>query len=124
MVKDTTQITKFRSERSNELVIACCVEKHFISAVIYDVGLSRRYARAARFGITLNYEDVVDSANELILRLMRESGVRGNCVRSIGFAAQGGFAIMLEEGFDPVELFLPPDIEVVFLPVKIGRAHV
>lgn len=117
MVKDTTQFTKFRSERSNELVIACCVEKHFISAVLYDVGLSRRYARAVRFGITLSHDDVVDSVNELILRLMRESGVRGNCVHSIGFAAQGGFAIMLEEGFDPGELFLPPDIEVVFLPV-------
>lgn len=117
MVKDTTQCTKFRSERSNELVIACCVEKHFISAVLYDVGLSRRYARAVRFGITLSHEDVVDSANELILRLMRESGVRGNCVRSIGFSAQGGFTIMLEEGFDPGELFLPPDIEVVFLPM-------
>lgn len=117
MVKDTTQFTKFRSERSNELVIACCVEKHFISAVLYDVGLSRRYARAVRFGITLSYEDVVNSVNELLLRLMRESGVRGNSVRSIGFSAQGGFTILLEEGFDPGELFLPPDIDIVFLPM-------
>lgn len=117
MVNERTVFAKYRSERSNELVIACCVGRHMISAVLYDVGLSRRYARAVRFGITLNHADVVDTVNELLLRLLRESGVRGNCVRSIGFAAQGGFTIMLEESFDPGELFLPPDIEVVFLPM-------
>lgn len=117
MVKDTTQFTKYRSERSNELVIACCIEKHFISAVLYDVGLSRRYARAVRFGITLGQKEVVDTVNELLLRLLRESGVRGNCVHSIGFSAPGSCMVMLWEGFDPGELFLPPDIGVVFLPM-------
>lgn len=117
MVKDTTLFSKYRSERSNELVAACCVERHMMSAVLYDVGLSRRYARAVRFGITMSNEDIVGAVNELLMRLLRESGVRGNCVKSIGFAAPAGATIMLEEYFDPGELFLPPDIEVVVLPM-------
>lgn len=117
MVKDRTVFTKYRSERSSELVIACCAERHSVSAVLYDVGLSRRYARAVRFGITVSHENVVETVNELLERLMRECGVRGNCVRSVGFAAPAGATIMLEERFDPGELFLPPDIEVVVLPM-------
>lgn len=117
MVKDTTQFVKYRAERSNDLVMACCVGRHSVSAVLYDAGLSRRYARAVRFGITLSHEDVVDTVNELLLKLMRESGVRGNSIRCVGFAALAGATIMLEECFDPGELFLPPDVEVVFLPM-------
>ena len=53
MVKDTTQFVKYRSERSGEIVIACCAGRHVVRAVLYDKALSRRYARAVRFGVTL-----------------------------------------------------------------------
>ncbi len=117
MVKDTTQFVKYRSERSGEIVIACCVGRHVVRAVLYDKALSRRYARAVRFGVTLTHENASEIINSLLLRLLRESGTPGNAVHGIGFAAPADITMALEEFFDPSEIFLPPDIDVIVLPI-------
>ncbi len=122
MVNDITQFAKYREERSGELVLSCFAGRNSVSAVLYDTALSRSYARAVRFGFTLTHSNAAEAVNGLLSRLLRESRTPGNAVRKLGFAAPADVTLALEEAFDPTELFLPPDIEVVILPMLSAAA--
>ena len=120
MVKDRTIFEKYRSERSAELVIALWVTRHSASAVLYDTALERRFARAARFGATFTYENAAEGLCGLVVRLMRESGTPGNAVKCMGIAAPADITMAAEELLEPADMFLPPDIEIVYLPMAEG----
>lgn len=120
MVKERTVFEKYRSERSAELTLACVATRHSASAVLYDQALERRYARAVTFGVTLTYENVVEVVSKLIVRLLREGAVPGNAVKKVGFAAPADVTMAVEELFSPSDVFLPPDVEIVFLPMISG----
>lgn len=117
MVKERTVFEKYRSERSGELAIACCITRHSVSAVLYDMALDRRYARCVQFGMTVSPDNAVASVGGVILRLMRESGTAGNVVKKLGFAAPADITMLIEEMISPTDLFLPPDVELVILPM-------
>lgn len=120
MVKERTIFEKYRSERSAELVLACVAARHSVSVVLYDAALERRYARAATFGVTLTYENAVEVLSGLIVRALREGAVPGNAVKRVGFAAPADVTMAVEELFEPSDVYLAPDIEVVFLPMVSG----
>ena len=117
MVKERTVFEKYRTERSTELVLACLASRHSVSAVLYDTALERRYARAVTFGVTLTNENAVELISNLINRLLRESCVSGNAVKKLGFAAPADITMAVEELLSPSDIFLPPDIEIVILPM-------
>lgn len=117
MVKDRTVFQKYRSERSGELSLACTASRHSVSAVLYDSALSRRYARAVRFGVTLTQENALDVICDTALRALRESGTPGNVIRKAGFAAPADITLALEDGLEPGCLFLSPEVELVILPM-------
>lgn len=121
-MKDLTQFMRYRDSRSGSLVLGCVVGRSFMSAVLYDTALSRRYARAVRFGAVITQENAVESVNALLMRLLRESSVPGNAVRRIGFAAPADITMALEERFDPSELYLPPDSDILILPMMSAAA--
>ncbi len=117
MVNERTIFEKYRSERSNDLSLAVYITRHSVSAVLYDMTLNRRYARCVQFGITIGLDNAVASVGGVIMRLMRESGTPGNAVKKLGFAAPADITMLIEEMISPTDLFLPPDVELVILPM-------
>ncbi len=117
MVNDRTVFEKYRGERSAELALACYITRHSVSAVLYDIALERRYARCVRFGITISPDNALSCIGGAVLRLMRESGTPGNAVRKLGFAAPADITMLIEEMISPTDLFLPPDVDLVVLPM-------
>ncbi|MCI5668499.1 MAG: ASKHA domain-containing protein [Oscillospiraceae bacterium] len=117
MVNERTIFEKYRSERSNELALACCITRHTVSAVLYDIALKRRYARCVQFGVTVSADNAITCIGNAALRLMRESGTAGNVVRKLGFAAPADVTMIIEEMLSPTDLFLSPETEFVILPI-------
>lgn len=117
MVNERTIFAKYRSERSSELSLSCCITRHSVSAVLYDIALGRRYARCVQFGVTLSPDNALSCIGGVVLRVMRESGTAGNAVKKLGFAAPADITMLIEETLSPTDLFLPPDTELVILPM-------
>ena len=116
MVKGT-DFAKYRNERSGELALSCYITRHSVSAVLYDMALSRRYARAVSYGGILTASDAAEPVALTIQRVMRGSGTPGNVVKRVGFAAPSDITMAVEEQLTPGDLFLPPDTEIVVLPI-------
>ncbi len=117
MVNDRTVFEKYRGERSAELALACYITRHSVRAVLYDTALERRYARCARFGITISPDNALACIGAVILRVMRESGTSGNAVKRLGFAAPADITMLIEEMITPADLFLPPETDILVLPM-------
>lgn len=117
MVSEHTVFEKYRSERSGDLALACYITRHSVSAVLFDIALNRRYARCVSFGITVCPDNAVACIGGAILRLMRESGTLGNTIKRLGFAAPADITMVIEEMISPTDLFLPPDVDFVILPM-------
>ncbi len=116
MVKGTA-FAKYRNERSNEMALSCYITRHSVSAVLYDMGLSRRYARAVSYGGALTAADAAEPIALAIQRVMRGSGTPGNMVKRVGFAAPSDITMAVEEQITPGDLFLHPDTEIAVLPM-------
>lgn len=117
MVKERTIFEKYRSERSGELALAVYITRHSVSAVLYDIALNRRFARCVQFGVTVSPDNTLAGIGGAVLRVMRESGTPGNAVKKLGFAAPADITMVIEEMITPSDLFLPPDIECIVLPM-------
>lgn len=117
MTGERTIFEKYRSERSGELVLACCAARHSVSAVLYDVALRRRYARCICCGVTLTADNALQYCGQVILRVMRESGTAGSAVRRLGFAAPADITVLAEDMFSASDFFLPPETEMTVMPM-------
>lgn len=116
MVKGTS-FAKYRNERSTEMALSCYITRHMVSAVLYDMALSRRYARAVSYGSILTAIDAAEPIALTIQRVMRGSGTPGNVVKRVGFAAPSDITMAVEEQITPGDLFLHPDTEIMVLPI-------
>ena len=116
MVKGTA-FAKYRNERSGEMALSCYITRHMVSAVLYDMALSRRYARAVSYGSILTAADSAEPIALTIQRVMRGSGTPGNVVKRVGFAAPSDITMAVEEQITPGDLFLHPDTEIAVLPM-------
>ena len=117
MVNERTVFEKYRGERSGELALACYITRHSVSAVLFDIALNRRFARCVQFGVTISPDNALASIGGVVLRVMRESGTAGNAVKKLGFAAPADITMVIEEMITPSGLFLPPEVELVVLPM-------
>ncbi len=116
MVKGTA-FAKYRGERSTELALSCYITRHSVSAVLYDMELSRRYARAVSYGSIMTSADAAEPVALTIQRAMRGSGTPGNVVKRVGFAAPPDITMTIEEQLTPGDLFLSPDTEMLVMPM-------
>lgn len=107
---------KYRSERSAELTAACDIGNNVMSVVFYDAGLRRRYARAALTDGEITAENVEEALVKLLVTSMREFGIPSSAVKSVGIAAPMAVESRLEQSLLPGALYLPPDVEVFFVP--------
>lgn len=116
MVKGNSFVM-YRSEKSNDMTLLCYITRHSVSTVLYDSGFSGRYARAVSYGKTMTAADSAEEIARCIQRVMRESGTPFNTVRRVGFAAPADITMLLEEQVAPVDLFLPPDTQMLIMPI-------
>lgn len=107
---------KYRAERSSELCAAVDITPRSVSAVFYDLALSRRYARAALCGEAVTADSVASQLTRLFMLAGREFGIAAACVKKVGFAAPVHITYYMEEMLSPTDLFLRPETELVYMP--------
>lgn len=106
---------RYRTERSKELAVACCLNDYSVSVVFYDLALRRRYSRSVSYGTRITASAAWEELKTLFMSADMEFGLCDD-VKKVGIAASFAVENMIEEQFDRGELGIPPDSEIMFVP--------
>lgn len=107
---------KYRAERSMELAVACDISSNCIAAVLYDLGMERRYARSVMFGTEITPQNAAEELTRSIVTVIREYSVKPRAVKRIGIAAPVYVESELERTLSAADMGLEDSSEILFVP--------
>lgn len=113
--------TKFRAERSSELVVACDITANCIVVEFFDKVMNRVYSRTALYGFKITAENIFGTLERLLVTAMRAADVPVSAVKGVVFAAGVHISDCLEQQLSAENLGLNTETELLFVPYISAR---